>query len=351
MIKNQNGDRMLWAEIIRVLATVSVIFLHVVAEILNQYGNIPSFVWWTGNIYESLVRPCVPLFVMLTGVFMLNKTYELSDFLKKRFARIILPFLFWSIIYALFAWNTKVLENQEVHVFEILKWLSGKLLRGVSFHFWYIYMIIGIYLFIPIINKWIQKATEKEILYFIFIWLIALIINQPWLSKFKGSIDLNYFSGFIGYLVLGYYLSVKSFAINKQTVNLISLFLIVTGFGLTLFGTYFLSFSEKKFNEYFYNYFALNVLMSSTGVFMMFKNLQINYSPIAIKIISFISKYSYGIYLVHILVLNFMKTYGIDCDFINPIFAIPIVSLGCLFISILIIYSINKLPYGKYISG
>jgi len=350
MIQNQNGGKMFWAEALRTIATISVIFLHAVAEILYQYGSISSSVWWTGNIYDSLFRFCVPVFVMLTGVLMLNRTHELSDFLRKRFSRIILPFLFWSIIYALYAWINKTLEGQEVNLLKTLKWLIRQFLHGASFHFWYIYMIIGIYLFIPILSKWIQNATEKEILYFLFIWFFTLIVGQPVLSGFKTNIDLTYFSGFIGYLVLGYYLSINSFTANKRVTNLISLFFIIVGFLITAFGTYFLSFSDKKFNGYFYNNFALSVLMSSIGVFMLFKNSQIN-SPIAIKTIKFINKYSYGVYLAHILVLSLLKIYGIDYSFMNPIFSVPITTFICLVISTIIIYTINKLPYGKYISG
>jgi surface polysaccharide O-acyltransferase-like enzyme len=159
-----------------------------------------------------------------------------------------------------------------------------------------------------------------------------------------------YFSGFIGYVVLGYYLSIKSFEYSKTTINLISLFLIFAGVSITIFGTYFLSKRNNDFVEYFYNYNTLNVLMSSVGVFLFFKNLEISNLKV-IKTANFISKYSYGIYLVHVLVLTFMKNIQIDYDFINPIFAIPIATLICLLVSLLIVFAINKLPYGKYISG
>ena len=36
----------------------------------------------------------------------------------------------------------------------------------ISEEFWYIYMIIGFYLMLPILYKWIKNATEKEIEYF-----------------------------------------------------------------------------------------------------------------------------------------------------------------------------------------
>ncbi|MCV9929408.1 acyltransferase family protein [Flavobacterium sp. LS1R49] len=351
MSGSQDGNKMIWTTNLRVVATISVIFLHVASEILYQYGCVSNFVWWTANVYDSLVRFCVPIFVMLTGVLMLSRTYELNDFLKKRFSRIVLPFLFWSFIYAMFSLNDKISGGQEMSFGEIIKWVFDLLRNGSSFHLWYIYMIIGIYLFIPIISKWAQNATEKEILYFIFIWGLTLLINEPIFSEFRIRIDLAYFSGFIGYVVLGYYLSIKSFTYSKRMLRIISVLLIFIGVSVTIFGTYYLAIIDNNFNEYFYNYSTLNVLMVSIGVFLFFKNLEISNS-IVIKINNLISKYSYGIYLVHILILRFMeKIMGIDYDFIHPIFAIPLATLVCLLISTLIIYWINRLPYGKYISG
>lgn len=351
MSENLNANNLSWTTNLRVVATISVIFLHVTSGILYQYGSISDFIWWTGNIYDSLVRFCVPVFVMLTGVLLLGKKYELNDFLKKRFLRIVLPFLFWSLIYALVSLHDKISGgNHEMSFFEIVKWLINQLKNGSSLHLWYIYMIIGIYLFIPILSKWVQNATEKEILYFIFIWIFTLFINQPILSKFRVNINLTYFSGFIGYVVLGYYLSIKRFVLSKGVMKIIALFLIFIGVAITIFGTYFLSLQNNSFQEYFYNYTTLNVLIASVGVFLFFKNLEISNLLFA-RICDFISQYSYGVYLVHVLVLRFMDAMKINYNFINPIFAIPLATIICLLISLAIIYIVNKLPLGKYISG
>lgn len=344
------NNKTAWTNNLRAVATFSVIFLHVSSGILSQYGSVSNFIWWTGNIYDSIVRFCVPSFLMLTGALMLNKNYELNDFLKKKFFRIVLPFMFWSFFYISFALKNKLSQKPEMSIFEILKWSFNLFKNGSSFHLWYVYMIIGIYLFIPILNKWIQNANEKEILYFIFLWLFTLLIELPFLSKLKINIDLTYFTGFLGYLVLGYYLSIKKFRFSKKATKLIATSLIFLGVITTILGTYFLSKRDGQFNSFFYDYLTINVLIATVGFFLFFKNLNIS-NCIILKTINFISKYSYGIYLVHILVLKFMETLGINYKFIEPIFAIPLTTLICLLISTLVIYSINNLPYGKYISG
>ncbi|MDX6190824.1 acyltransferase family protein [Flavobacterium sp. Fl-318] len=339
-----------WTTNLRVLATISVIFVHVACDILYKYGNISNFVWWTGNVYDSIVRFCVPIFLMLTGALMLNKKYELGDFLKKKFSRIILPFLFWSFFYVLLALRDASLVHPEMSLLEGSKLALNLIATGSSFHLWYIYMIIGIYLFMPILSKWVQNANEKEILYFIAIWVFTLFLNQPIFREFRINVDFTYFAGFLGYLILGYYLSIKSFKYDVKTLKQISLLLFFLGIIVTIFGTYFLSVAENRFNEYFYGGLTFNIVIVSAGLFIYFKNSKIS-NPVLVQIINFINTYSYGIYLVHILVLRFLVSLGIDYDFINPVLAIPITSALCLSISALIIYCVNKLPYGKYISG
>lgn len=348
MEKKSPENKLIWTNNLRVLATISVILLHVSGQILIQYGKVSDFVWWTGNLFDSFVRFCVPVFVMLTGALLLPKAYEIGEFLKKRFLRIILPFLFWSVVYIVFTYYVKLTSNHEMSRLEIITWSLDLLRSGTSPHLWYIYMIIGIYLITPIISKWAQNCKENEIIYFLIIWLAALILNQPILERYITDIDVSYFSDFIGYLVLGYYLSVKTFKYNKITINIIAILLILIGVIITIAGTYYLTNRDGKFNQYFYGYMTLNTLMVSAGIFVVFKNLNSNKSS---KIIDFISKYSYGIYLVHVLVLFYLSKIGMDFSFMNPIFSIPLVTLLCLALSTLIIYAVNKLPYGKYISG
>lgn len=88
--------------------------------------------WWMVNIYQTLSRTGVPLFVMLTGALLLqpSKNETLSVFFKKRWARIGLPFLFWGAIY--FAWD--YFANQQALTSSFI--VQG-ILSGPYFQFWY----------------------------------------------------------------------------------------------------------------------------------------------------------------------------------------------------------------------
>lgn len=347
----EQQEKIYWVDNLRVLATISVIVLHVSADILYQYGAIPNSNWWVGNMFDGLVRYSVPVFVMLTGALLFRKDYKIGDFLKNKFLRIVIPFLFWSLVYILYNLNTMALNNIQMSFAEKIKWALMQLKTGSSYHFWYIYIIIGLYLFIPILGKWVRNATEKDIIYFLIVWIFVLFLKQPYIAilDITPIIDFSYFSGYIGYLVLGYYLSIKKFS-NNTISNLISLALMALGIGITIFGTYYLTSLDGKFSEVFYGYLSPNILIFSIGIFMLFKNHNKVNSKIAPGI-RFVSKYSYGIYLSHVLVLTILAKKGINSYAYQPIIGIPLTTLCCFFISLLVIFILNKIPFGKYVSG
>jgi surface polysaccharide O-acyltransferase-like enzyme len=346
MNAGRNKENLEWINSLRVLATFSVIFLHVTAGILYQYGSISNLDWWTGNIYDSSVRFCVPIFLMISGALILSKTYESTrEYLKKRVLRILFPFLFWSIIYIARDLFLKFNYGEYLSFIEILKFIFIKLKSGASFHLWYIYLIIGLYLFFPIIGKWIHNSNKHEIKYFLGIWSLTVFAHLPFVKNFIPNIEISYFSGYIGLPVLGYYLSKTTFNFNeKKAVYILS---VLTGVLITIFGTYFATKQRGSFYSEFYDYLTPNVILVSIGIFLLFKD----FVKFNSKIILFFSKYSYGTYLIHILVLWILEKLGFSYAFVNPIIGISITSVLCFIVSTLIVFVINKLPLGKYISG
>ena len=347
---NTSSENLEWINSLRVLATFSVIFLHVTASILYQYGSISTFDWWVGNVYDSFVRFCVPIFLMISGTLILSKTYEsIGEYFRKRVLRILFPFLFWSIIYIVRDLFLNLNQGERLTFIEIFKFTFIKLKEGASFHLWYIYLIIGLYLLFPIIGKWISKNNQHEIKYFIGIWLITIFAQLPFVKKFIPNIEISYFSGYIGFPILGYYLSKTTFNINGK--KLIYILFCLTGILITIFGTFFMTNHNGSFWDGYYEYLSPNVVLVSIGIFLLFKDF-VKMSKKISSVVHFFSKYSYGTYLIHILVLWILGKFGLSYAFVNPIIGIPVTSILCFIFSTLIIFGVNKLPLlGKYISG
>lgn len=349
MDDSQSHNKLSWVDNLRVLATFSVVLLHVAASALYGYGKHSETDWLIANGFDGIVRFCVPIFVMLTGALVLTKEYELKDFLKKRLFRIVVPFVFWSVIYLFYHLFLVFRSKATFEIGELFFFVLDKIKHGASFHLWYVYMIIGVYLFIPILGKWIRSATDKELLYFLSIWTITLFLNLPGLSVIKTDLDLSYFSGYIGYLVLGYFLAERASNLTVSNMKLTLLFLL--GVFITIIGTYFLTHQDGKLNNSFYNYLTPNVAISSICVFLFVRKLNLSNSY-WIKTRDFISKYSFGIYLGHVLVLFFLDKAGISWGLIHPIVGVPVTTILCLSLTAVVIYGINKfMPFGKFISG
>ena len=112
MIQNSISDnRIVWLDVIRCVAMIMVIGVHCIDPfyISPTMRAIPEYTHWAA-IYGSLLRPSVPLFVMMTGLLLLPvKKQPLDKFYKKRIYRVLFPFLIWSVLYSMFPWVTGVL--------------------------------------------------------------------------------------------------------------------------------------------------------------------------------------------------------------------------------------------------
>ena len=103
----KNPQHIVWLDVVRFVAMFTVVCCHC-TDPFNFYPgtapNIDEIKLW-GAIYGALLRPCVPLFVMITGALLLPVRGEVSVFYKKRIPRVLWPFLIWSVIYNLFPWH------------------------------------------------------------------------------------------------------------------------------------------------------------------------------------------------------------------------------------------------------
>jgi surface polysaccharide O-acyltransferase-like enzyme len=345
----QQENKTLWFDNLRAIATVAVIGIHVSSDYAPATGTIAAYDFWMGNIFDSASRFAVPVFVMLSGALLLSKEYEIGTFLKKRLVRLLIPFLFWSLAYIAFELLSEFRGGNILGFWEIARTVFVDLRDGSSLHLWYVYMIIGLYLFVPIIGKWVRNSTEKEIGYFLIVWVCVMLFDQPIFERIRPEIDMRYFGGFLGYLVLGHYLKVKTIGSQSRT-NALALACIALGLLTTILGTYGVHWYYNEYVSTFYEPLSPNMLLYAAGLFLWFKNKDIRL-PALVWVRNFISKYSYGIFLAHVLVLSKLHDFNIRWNFINPILGIPITILLCLIITAGGVFVVNKLPLGKYISG
>lgn len=323
---------------LRILATLSVIMIHVSGPMVVKFGEIASFDWEMANIYDSVSRYSVPMFFMISGALLLNNNYTLSDFLKKRFGKIVPPFLFWSLAYSLL--NRYMFTSESFDLSKIVK----DIFYGSEYHLWFVYVLLGVYLFTPILQKWIKNASQKEILYFLLIWLVSLIMEIPGLRIYFPKINLSYFSGFLGYFVLGYYLNHF-----RSKGRLIPVLMVFLGALITIIGTSVFTFKSGQWYYYFYEYLNLNTLLIASGMFLLF-NKVVNSNSIINTIVFKLNQCCFGIYLIHPLVLKLFELMGFDILIMSPILSILLVSLSCFVFCFLIVFCLKKTKYGNIIT-
>ena len=193
--------RIVWVDVLRFLAIFMVICIHC-ADPFNvspEARSNPEFNFW-GSIYGSFLRPCVPLFVMITGLLLLPVNMPIQSFYKKRLLRIAVPFLVWSVLYNLFPWITGVLGLSSAVIADVFAYASpdasqsfGDAMTNIAlipFKFnvytvpmWYLYMLIGLYLYMPFFSAWIEKANLSQKKIFLGIWVfffwVPPIFNSP----------------------------------------------------------------------------------------------------------------------------------------------------------------------------
>lgn len=323
---------------LRILSTFLVIVIHVSGPLVIKYGSISMIDWHVANVFDSFSRFSIPMFFMISGALLLHGNDGLKDFLSKRFWKIIPPFLFWSLTYSLL--NRYVFNNEAFN----LKKMIRDIFHGSEYHLWFVFVLLGIYLATPILRKWIKHATQHEILYVLILWIITLIIGMPWLKNYAPKINLSFFTGYIGYFILGHYLSTIHFK-----SRFIPILFIALGLFITVFGTYYFTAKNMLFYHYFYEYLCLNTLLVSFGVFVLFNKIS---APNAhIKTFFFkLNQCSFGMYLIHPLILQLLALAGINETIFNPFASILIVSTSCFLFSFLVIFCLRKLKYGYLIA-
>ena len=327
-LSNQKNQHIVWLDVVRFIAMFTVVCCHC-TDPFNFYPgtapNIGEIKLW-GAIYGSVLRPCVPLFVMITGALLLPVRGDTSTFYKKRIPRVFYPFLIWSVLYNLFPWITGLLGLNPQIILDFFPYAGEEVMQQsfsvsleyilmipfnfsiLAVHMWYIYLLIGLYLYLPVFSAWVEKASERAKLMFLLAWGVTLLLpyyyqfvsNYLWGTCSWNSFGMLYaFAGFNGYLLLGHYLKNLEWSLKKTLAIGIPMFAV--GYAVTFLGfrhiTALPEYADEML-ELFFTYCSLNVVMMTIPVFMLAKKVKVNSERMK-KALANLTVCGFGIYMIH----------------------------------------------------
>lgn len=332
-------NREVWIDWLRVTACFFVMMTHCCEPFyLGGEGSLiltqSDGVWV--SVLNSITRACVPLFVVASSYLQFPLHYSSSVFVRKRAARVLIPFVFWTVVYAL-VWGEPI-ENFK----DLL--LNFNYAAG---HLWFVYMLVGLYVLMPLFSPWAEKVKKQELQVYLAIWLFTTMIplirqwagglapviygpsGIPNFAKYPlwGEASWNtygtfyYLSGFIGYMLIGLYFRKFVGELSWKKTLSIATPVFMTGFAICSVGFFYNVWKDADgvfpvegsvglaalwegpwLND------TIGVAMMTIGWILLFRKIK-GAGRFYKKILLPISNASYGIYLCHMLVLSFVATW------------------------------------------
>jgi surface polysaccharide O-acyltransferase-like enzyme len=332
LISTMVKGRHLGLDLLRVFSALGVVFIHVTAPFVTQNMKTANELFWAGNLFNVLGRVSVPIFVIISGYFILKPIPNLSAFYRKRFARILWPFACWSVIYLL--WAIFFDNTRSFKIWEGVFW--GK----PYFHLWFLGMLMGLYAVAPLLSDLLHRIGMHQ---FVYVAIAAFILamgidawdtyahNRPWFGV--------WWVLYVGYFMIGACL--RSFEKVFCCRWLLALTVLVCyAMAFTFTG---LLFEAKHYVWYFYSYVSITTIAGSIALVNLFRIIDVSES----WLLSEMSELTFGIYLFHMIPLNIIKKYWHSSLVDNPYLNILLISLIVFISSAIAIWLMAKVKVVK----
>lgn len=383
--------REIWLDYLRVAACFMVMVIHATEPFyLGGDGALiltSADAFWVA-FFEAVSRCCVPLFLLASSYLLFPLHYSAGEFFRRRSVRILVPMLLWTLVYA-FVFGDPVSN------------LKGLLLNFnyAAGHLWFVYMLAGVYLLMPLLSPWAEKVGKKELSVYLCIWLLTLFF--PYVREWAGGIPpliqaadglpaaapfplwgeaswnsfgtFYYVSGFVGFLLLGLY--VKKFLPGSRKEGAVGAGLYLLG-AVCIFCGLLHRFSgtgdvfplsgdlqTAVAWEVPITYCSFFVFCTSFGLLLVFRRIGPGAGENAFyrNVLLPLSRAGYGMYLAHMLLLGplsaaFRRWLGIGADGIFGVWTTPVqvlaTALGCFLLTGLACIFVQRIPkIGKYLIG
>lgn len=366
-------QRIAFVDYIRVVACLMVMLVHAsenfygadssgLAGNMSMLANEQNRFWvafWDGGVS----RTAVPLFIIVSAFLLvpLKPGQTMAQFYRRRFLRILPPMVCFLLIYTFLplAWGGMTWEQSMAD----LRRLPFNF-PSMAGHLWFMYPLISLYLIMPVVSPWLERASAKEERVFLGIFAFTTLI--PWLRRFVtpelwGECFWNEYSafwycqGYLGYLVLAHYIRTHLTWTRRQR--------LLWGTVCAVGGTAFTWWSfwmkgvpgqliETPMLEWSWEFCTPNVLVTTFGLFVLFGCIE---RPKAPTIVTSLAKLSFGMYLMHLLYLAPIASWVIGGDAANPSLpvgvAIPVIALLTFVCCAATAKLISYIPGSKYIIG
>lgn len=320
--------RVIWLDLLRVIATCFVPMAHLCSNVINQTPGVLSSDYITLNFFNSMCRWVVPTFVMISGVFFLNKNKECDPkrLFTKNVVRMATAFIFWSFLYALQqSFFPAIGVGKEIPAFSekafINDFISGE------YHMWYLYMIALLYLITPLIRVFTDNATKKQleafmVLSFVFSNLAPMLLKFPFIKQFEFDnvydyLHLSFIGGYAGLYMGGQYM--VRYPFRKKT-RIFIYAMGVLGYALMAGCNLWLSVKNDKPTKAFLDADNAASVMIAYALFTFFQHVvsKVDFKEKAVKAIKWLSARSFGVYLCHVFVMRAFQYFGIQVIHFDP---------------------------------
>ncbi len=370
-----NNSRVVFLDWVRVIACFMVMLVHCIEPFYlggpegTYIASKTDALWVT--LVNSALRSAVPLFVLTSSYLLFPLKTDTTTFFRKRFSRVVVPFALWSLLYCVIP---PIGSGGNIDIAANFKDLAFNFVMTSSGHLWFVYMLLGVYLLMPLLSPWVEKVSRKGERAFLILWAVTTVLPllRPLAETVTGSANLwgecpwnpygtfYYVSGFIGFIVLGHYIRTYAGELSWKNTLAYAIPFWIIGYAVTAGGFWHFMPTENGFPisapyetavkmETTWNFCTFGVMMQTLAYFLVLRKIKTSgwvYDHLVLPI----SKLSYGMYLMHMFVLvpvfAWVSSWGV---------ATPLV----IFVSAAITYVICAvaarilafLPKSKYIVG
>jgi len=358
-ISNRPTARYEWADFIRGIGIVLVVLGHVSAIPLQRFSDVSLQNWDVSSAYNIVARSCVPLLFMISGALLLPRQEGLWDFYRKRFQRVLFPFLFWSVLYVLWkygcftftdslmSWGGKACFGDYTFlnaVKAVAKWI---LTRPAEYHMWFMYELFALYLITPILRLLADGTRDRYLWYMVAIWFIFGPLQRlaEFQLRYDLIFDLGFLTSYIGYFILGYLLT--RIRITKPMAAIAALMYVAMA-AYTFHFTHVFSVSQGKLVDYFQYLLSWNVALLAVSLYILLRAWAERIfrvpRPRLAKFFTQLTAASFGVYLIHVFVISWMNSLRISPLISPAVLWIPVTTLAVFFVSWIIIAILMKIP-------